>query len=65
MSAFHIGLRPFLQRSLACFCERINAAGGALKPAIDIAMQDFRRIGDHRLQIPRALKAKVDLGGAG
>ena len=49
VSVFHVGLRPFLQRSLACLCERINAAGGALKPAIDIAIEDLRRVRDHRL----------------
>src|SRR5262249_11298988 len=51
--------------SLAGLRERINAAAGAPKPAVDIALEDLGRIGDRGLQIPGPLKAKADVGRAG
>ena len=44
-------LRPALQRGVSGIGQHIDAAFGAVEPAIDIVQQDFRGVGNLRLEV--------------
>ena len=44
-------LRPTLERGASGIGQDVNAARGAIEPAIDIVQQIFRRVGNLGLQI--------------
>jgi hypothetical protein len=58
-------LRPAGQCLSPCVGQRVNTAVGTSEPAIDIAQQNFSRIGRQRPQIARALGPIRQKRGAG
>src|SRR5438309_7311459 len=48
-------LRPALQRGASGVGEQVDSALGPIEPAIDIVQQDFRCVGNFRLEVAHPL----------
>src|SRR5665213_213244 len=58
-------LRPALQRGMSGVGQDIDTALGAVEPAVDVVQQNFRRVGNLRLEIahpPRPLRQRRGAG---
>ena len=50
-------LRPTFQRGTSGIVKSIDAALSAIEPAVDVVEEDFRRVGDVRLEVADATRA--------